>query len=104
MTICQRLMSLGVLGAALLLSACSSGPRGPVVYVRTPPPPPLGERHMMAPGPDFIWIGGYQRWTGAGYRWVPGHWERRPDRHRRWVAGHWAHNRHGWYWVEGYWR
>jgi hypothetical protein len=100
----KHLLSLGVLAGVLFLSACSSGPRGPVVYVRTAPPPPLVEQRMVAPGPDYFWIAGYQRWNGNHYMWVPGHWERRPNRHRRWVAGHWAHNHHGWYWVEGYWR
>jgi WXXGXW repeat (2 copies) len=25
-------------------------------------------------------------------------------RYHEWVPGHWAHDRHGWYWVEGRWR
>lgn len=87
----------------LILTACAGPPRG-VVYVRTPPPPPIVEATAVAPGPDFVWIAGYHTWNGSGYVWVPGRWERRPPSRRLWVPGHWVHNRHGWFWVDGRWR
>ena len=79
-------------------------PAGTVVYVRTPPPPPIADAVIVSPGPDFIWIRGYQAWNGVRYIWVPGHWERRPIGRRGWVPGHWAHNGQGWFWIEGHWR
>jgi len=91
------------LGLALTLSACAARGRA-VVYVPNGPPPAVSESITVSPGPGMVWIGGYHRWGGSGYEWVPGHWEHPPDGHRGWVPGHWNHDRHGWYWVEGHWR
>jgi hypothetical protein len=35
---------------------------------------------------------------------VPGHYVEPPRRHAHWIDGHWAHERGGYYWVEGRWR
>ena len=83
-------------------SACAS-PSGRV-YVRVAPPAPIVETRVVAPGPGFIWVSGYHRWNGAAYVWVPGRWDR-PSRDRaQWVPGRWAHDRRGWYFVDGHWR
>jgi len=92
-----------LLACVLSFTACvHSG--GVAVYVRTPPPPPIGEPVLVAPGPGYYWIPGYQSWNGARYVWIPGHWESVPMGRRVWIQGHWAHNHHGWYWVPGHWR
>jgi hypothetical protein len=29
---------------------------------------------LVAPGPGYIWIGGYWSWTGGRHVWSRGHW------------------------------
>jgi len=69
------------------------GPPAPVV--ETPPPPPYA---------GAVWIGGYHRWDGNRYVWVPGRYERPPHPGARWVAGRWEHRGDGYHWREGRWR
>ena len=52
------------------------------VYVRVGPPAPIVETRVIAPGPGYVWIPGYHRWSGSAYVWVPGRWDR-PPRARR---------------------
>jgi len=74
------------------------------VYVPVPPPPVIVETAPAPPSPRHVWIGGYHRWDGRAYIWVPGRYEV-PRRHYRvWVPGHWVKHRRGWYWSEGHWR
>jgi hypothetical protein len=74
------------------------------VYARVAPPPAEVEVIGVAPGPDYVWIGGHHEWRGSAYVWVGGRWAARPHRRARWVAGHWRHTREGWYWVDGHWK
>src|SRR5271163_2924184 len=88
-----RLPLLGTAaGAAALLSvlALSSGcvvavRPAPVVYeqpvgapgevvVSEDPPAPVYETVGIAPGPGYLWIGGYYHWSGAGWVWYRGHY------------------------------
>ena len=74
------------------------------VYVPVPPPPVIVETAPAPPSPRHVWIGGYHRWDGHTYVWVPGRYEV-PRRHYRvWVPGRWAQHRRGYYWVDGRWR
>ncbi len=98
-----------LLGAALLVPAagCVGNPPPAVegtIWVSTAPPHPIHEVRPYRPGPEFIWIEGYHRWTGADYVWVAGHWERPPHPRARWERGRWYHADQGWYWVDGRWR
>jgi WXXGXW repeat (2 copies) len=90
------ILSAGLLAAPLLA--------GVHVYVKVAPPPPPAEVRIVAPGPGYIWIGGFHRWNGTAYVWMPGRWALPPRPHAVWVAGHWKHVSHGWYWVEGRWK
>jgi WXXGXW repeat (2 copies) len=74
------------------------------VVIRVAPPRPIVEQRMAAPGPGYVWVGGYQRWDGRAYAWVPGRWERPPRRHAHWVAPRYVKRGHGWVFVEGHWR
>ena len=87
-----------------LLTACVSGPRGEVVYVRSAPPARIVEVEGVAPGPNFVWIGGFHVWQGGAYVWTPGRWAERPHPNARWVAGTWKQHSRGWYWKEGHWK
>jgi len=93
----------GILATTLLLTACPPPPPGPV-YVRVGPPPVRAEIIGVAPGPEYVWVGGYWSWNSAEYVWVPGAWRVRPRVRARWIPPHWRHTRHGWYFVEGHWR
>ncbi len=94
------------LAAVVLSGALSATPAlaGARVYVRVGPPAVRVEVRPVAPSPRHVWIGGFHRWDGAAYVWVPGRWEIAPRTHAVWVPGHWRHTRHGWYWVPGHWR
>ncbi len=94
--------------AAALVFACGlfavpvlAGTR---VYVKVAPPSPPAEVRVVAPGAGYVWIGGFHRWNGTAYVWVPGLWVLPPRPHVVWVAGHWKHARGGWYWIEGKWK
>ncbi|HEY6147835.1 MAG TPA: hypothetical protein VIZ69_09060 [Thermoanaerobaculia bacterium] len=90
-----------ILGAFLEVSTAQAAPR---VYVRVAPPAPIVETVPAAPSPRHVWVGGYHRWDGRSYAWVPGHYVVRPRAYRAWVPGHWARHRRGYYWVPGHWR
>jgi len=101
----RRFLGVLVIGATLLLTAegCVTAGGGHL-YVRTGPPRPQVERRLVAPGPDFVWQPGFYQWEGREYVWVPGRYERAPRARARWVAGRWAHDRQGWYFIDGHWR
>lgn len=74
------------------------------VIVRVAPPAAIVETRPAAPGAGYVWIGGYHRWNGTAYAWVPGKWELPPRPHARWVAHRWVKRGGGWVFVEGRWR
>ena len=91
--------------AAVLAGALSAAPASAArVYVKVAPPAPIAEIRVVAPGPGYAWVGGFHRWDGKAYVWVPGRWALPPRAGGVWVAGHWKKHAHGWYWVEGHWR
>jgi|ERR1041385_232952 hypothetical protein len=105
----SRHLRVAVPCAALLVlgSACVGNPPADVsgvIWVSTAPPRPIHEVRPYRPGPEYFWIEGYHRWTGAEYEWVPGHWEQRPRPHAKWNRGRWYHGDRGWYWVDGRWQ
>lgn len=91
---------LAVLLALTLLPAASYAQ----VVIRIGPPPVVVEHPGPPPAAGFIWIGGYHRWDGARYAWVPGHYERPPHPGARWVAHRYERRGGGWVFVEGHWR
>lgn len=91
------LLALGVALSAVWMPAAD-------LLVTVAPPRPLVEHRPVAPGRGFVWVPGYQRWTGNSYVWVPGSWTRPPRPRARWVQAHWIHRPGGWVFVQGYWR
>src|SRR5580698_9522280 len=59
-------------------------PPGEVVVDQDPPAPQY-EVVGVAPGPGFIWIGGYYHWYGGRWVWYRGHYERPPHPGAVWV-------------------
>src|SRR5471030_323124 len=94
-------------GALLVSAAVGSGacaePRGRL-YVRVGPPSPIVEARIVAPGSGYVWVSGYHMWNGSAYVWTAGRWDRPPRARARWVPARWAHDRRGWYLVDGHWR
>jgi hypothetical protein len=74
------------------------------VVVKVAPPAEVVETRPASPGPNYVWIGGYQKWDGNAYAWVPGRWEVPPHPGARWVAHRWVRRHGGWVFVEGRWR
>ena len=101
MTNRRRRLAAGIAGVCLASAALIADTR---VYVNLAPPPLVVETKPVAPGPHHVWIGGYHRWDGRAYVWVPGHWALPPRPHNVWIAGHWKHAHKGWYWIDGHWR
>ena len=91
-----RLALAGALAAGAPLAALP-------VYVKIAPPPPRVEVKVVAPGKGYFWIGGYHRWTGTAYVWVPGRWALPPRPGAVWLPGHWKKHAHGWVWSNGHW-
>lgn len=52
----------------------SSAQVGAVMGPTPPPPPP--ERIVVAPGPDYVWVGGTWLWIGNHWVWNRGYWHR----------------------------
>ena len=99
----RAIVGMVVLAGTLTASAACASPTARV-YVHVGPPAPVVETRVVAPGPGYVWVGGYHRWDGARYVWVPGRWAHPPHAHAVWVHPHWVHNSHGWYAVDGRWR
>jgi hypothetical protein len=91
---------LGLIFAGLL----TGGALAAEIVVKIAPPAPIVETRGVAPGAGYVWLGGYHRWDGNAYVWVPGRWELPPRAHARWVPHHWARRNGGWVFVEGHWR
>ena len=94
----KRLIGLVFVGALAVIPAAAE------VVIRIAPPRAVVERRMVAPGPGYVWVGGYHRWDGNAYAWTPGVWQQPPRPGARWVAHRWVHRHGGWVLVEGHWR
>jgi hypothetical protein len=91
--LCAVLFLGGVLGSAQ------------TTVIRIAPPPPVRVGVVgVAPGPGYVWVGGYQRWTGNGYVWVAGRWVRPPRGGMVWIQPRYVHTGSTWVFHKGYWR
>jgi surface antigen len=52
-----------------------------VVGAMSPPPPPAHVT-VVAPGPDYVWVGGAWLWLGGRWAWKRGYWHRPMYPHR----------------------
>jgi S1-C subfamily serine protease len=94
-----------ILPATLLAIAIGFGSvQAQEVVVRVRPPREVVETRVAAPGPGYVWIGGYHQWNGNAYVWAPGRWEQPPRPHAVWVRHRWVHRHGGYVLVEGHWR
>lgn len=82
-------------------------PQQTVVAEPAPPPPPPPQPDPPpppAPGADYQWIAGYQRWNGHGYQWERGHYEHRPHPGAQYQSAHWEQQGRNHVWVDGRWQ
>jgi len=73
------------------------------VVVDQDPPPAVEEVAGVAPGPGFLWIGGYYHWYGGRWVWYRGHYERPPHPGAVWVHARYAWRGNARIYVRGYW-
>jgi hypothetical protein len=58
------------------------------------PPPPRAYRVPPRPGPDYVWIEGYNYPVGSRYVWHDGYWSRPPYEGAYWVAPYHVNGRY----------
>jgi hypothetical protein len=90
--------------SAFVLAGVATADARTRVYVRVGPPAPIVDVRHVAPGPRHVRVPGYYRWTGRHYTWTRGVWVVPPRRHAVWIPPRWHRDRHGWFFVAGYWR
>jgi WXXGXW repeat (2 copies) len=72
--------------SALLLASASAAHAQINLGIRIgAPPAPRAFRVPPQPGPDYIWVEGYQYPQGSKYRWHDGYWTRPPYAGAYWV-------------------
>jgi hypothetical protein len=74
------------------------------VVVTSDPPAPIYEAVGIAPGPGFLWVGGYYHWNGGGWVWRGGRWARPPHPGAAWVRARYEWRGGRRVYIGGYWR
>jgi hypothetical protein len=77
---------------------------GPRVFTSEVPPPPPVEVIPAAPGPTFIWIGGWWAWNGGRWHWERGRWAKPPHPGAIWVPHNYAYHGGRHTWTRGGWQ
>ena len=84
--IMKRLLNTIALSALLLAPASVAQAQMSFGIHTGEPPAPRAYRVPPQPGPDYIWIEGYQSRQGSRYTWHDGYWTRPPYEGAYWVA------------------
>jgi hypothetical protein len=71
------LRTLTVLGLLLLPASAAHAQISFGIRIGEPPPP-RAYRVPPRPGPDYVWVEGYQYPEGGHYKWHDGYWTRPP--------------------------
>jgi hypothetical protein len=71
--------------SALLLGPASAAQSQINVGIRIGPPPAPRDYRVPQPGPDYLWVEGYQYPQGSHYLWHNGYWTRPPYAGAYWV-------------------
>jgi hypothetical protein len=94
-----------ILAVSLLLLGAASAAHAQISFgIRIgEPPAPRAYRVPPRPGPDYVWVEGYQYPEGGRYVWHDGYWTRPPYQGAYWVdpyhvngqyfEGHWEGDR-----------
>jgi hypothetical protein len=69
------------LATLFLAAALFAGAANAEVFVRVAPPAPVRAGvYGVAPGPGYVWVGGFHEWVGGRYAWREGYWAHPPIR------------------------
>lgn len=82
----RHLLKTIALATLLLASAATANAQLSVGIHIGEPPAPRAYRVPPRPGPDYVWVEGYQYPAGAHYKWHDGYWTRPPYEGASWVA------------------
>ena len=85
--------------ASFLILSCEAE-----IWAPGPPPEARIEVESAAPGPDYVWIGGYWWWEGNNWAWRSGRWEARPYPGAVWEQHRWEPRGNRYYYHRGNWR
>ena len=103
----RKFLLSGLLGIAFCVTSVKAADVGvsekPDMVVHPRPPKVVTERRPPSPGPEYVWIDGYQRWNSSKYAWQPGHWEMPPHEHAVWMAPRWQRREGGYVFTPGWW-
>src|SRR6185369_12254402 len=94
-----------ILCLAMFVAPAAVAPRLATAQLVTSngPPPPREELPAPRTSSRDLWLKGYWEWTGNGYRWVPGHWERAPHRGWSYYEPMWSEVGGRWLFFAGHW-
>ena len=96
--------ALVIVLSGCVVAVCAPLPLVPVVYVDRAPPAAYNEVVTVAPGPGYVWVGGYYGWSGRDYLWNRGYWSLPARGYTHWNPGYWNRHDRGHHWVPGHWR
>jgi hypothetical protein len=82
----RKLLHTFVLSTLLLIPAAAANAQINFGIRIGEPPPPRAYRVPPQPGPDYVWVEGYQYPQGGRYVWHDGYWTRPPYEGAYWVA------------------
>lgn len=97
------------LALSLVAAGCYVAPPGVAIeseYEVTGPPPAVQEETVIAaPGPGYVWVGGFWNWDVGlrKYAWRSGSWVRPPHPEARWITPHYEFRGGRHYYRAGHW-
>jgi len=74
------------------------------IVVKIRPAAPAYRVRPPRPSPVHVWMGGNYVWRGGQYYYTDGYWATPSGAGQRWVEGHWKQRRGGWVWIPGHWK
>jgi hypothetical protein len=95
----RRLFTSAAFVALIVASSAAANAQVSVGIQIGTPPPPHAYRVPARPGPDYVWVEGYQYPVNGKYRWHDGYWTRPPYQGAYWVAPYHSGGRY----YEGRW-
>jgi hypothetical protein len=66
-------------------------------------PPPQQELITSAPSPSYVWVPGQWQRTPDKWNWVGGQWVQPPFNNAYWEPGYWQHRSGNYQWETGHW-
>jgi hypothetical protein len=98
----MKAFNAGLIFAGLLGLATAAWAE--VVVKMAPPAPQSMAVVGSAPGPKYVWIDGYYRWSGNRYVWVSGKWIVPPRAGAIWIAARWVPRDGSYVFIAGRWQ